>query len=123
MRYGYRYMTKFKRSCGFDEAVGLQQLVSKLISSWVTNNSLILGQNSSINLSVHNVRLQSCYGNNLYMYVSVSTWSKSFKILWIKMSVTLKYDFLNLAGRMQAKIIALATKWLLTQVSQQCVQI
>lgn len=81
MRYGYRYMTKFKRSCGFDEAVGLQQLVSKLISSWVTNNALILGQNSSINLSVHNVRLQSCYGNNLYMYVSVSTRSKSFKIL------------------------------------------
>ena len=40
-------VTKFKRSCGFDEADGLQQGVSKVISSWVTNNSLILGQNSS----------------------------------------------------------------------------
>ena len=34
-------VTKFKRSCGFDEADGLQQGVSKVISSRVTNNSLI----------------------------------------------------------------------------------
>ena len=34
----------------------------------------------------------------------------------------LKYDFLNLASRMQAKSTALATKWLLTQVSQLCIQ-